>query len=79
MQPTPPHTFVVYCSSIVTILLSLLFTYVPLKTPDFNLQANSKNVDLFPVTFLRNYVTSSDVCADEVTCNRDALVRPQFA
>jgi hypothetical protein len=43
------------------------------------MQANNKNVDLLPVTFLRYDVTSSDVCAYEVTCNRDALVRPQFA
>jgi len=39
----------------------------------------NKNADLLPVTFLRNDVTSSDVCADEVTCKRDARVRPQFA
>jgi len=43
------------------------------------MQANNINVDLLRVTFLRNYVTSSDVYADEVTRKRDALVRPQFA
>jgi hypothetical protein len=45
-------------------------------TSDFKKQ---KNVDWLPVTFLRNDVTSSDVCADDVTCNHDLLLRPQFA
>jgi hypothetical protein len=61
---SPTHLYCVLLN-IATILLGLLFTFVPLlKHHVSHMQANSKSVDLLPVVFFRNDVTSGDVCAD---------------